>query len=343
SDPQAIDDASCGLGPYGWAPGFHPCRSISQGIARAGIIGRTKVLVADGLYDESVTMVNGISVLGGHQPDNWQPHVLTTNTVMQGAGAIGSHQFAVRANGISTATVFEGFVVRGPSNGSAGGNSYAMYVANANTSLAIRNNVIFAGRGGAGSPGPNGSNGVLGVNAGAYSAAAYDAFVTTGSVPCDVTNNRQLSNGGVRVAGTNDISGGRGGGNSCPVSATRTKLSAQNGLDGNSGGAGGGANGLRGLGGFDGTDSTSVSLGRLCILPTSPMEGDSGTAGAAGQHGAAGVGGGNGAGSVSGVHWARALATTGPAGGPGGGGGGGAPGGGARKATGASTRHNLGG
>jgi hypothetical protein len=332
SDPQAADNSGCGLGPVGWGTGFYPCSSITQGIARAGILGRTKVLVADGLYDESVAIVNGISVLGGHQPDTWQRHVTTTNTVIQGAGALGSHQFAVRATGVSAATVFEGFVVRGPSNGSLGGNSYAMYVANSNANLTIRNNVIFGGRGGPGSAGSTGSNGAPGVDGGGRAAnpTGYDAFITTGTEFCSASNNRQLSNGGFRAVGTDDISGGRGGGNSCPVSTSRQRLSAQNAFGGNAGaGTGGGANGSGGAGGFDGTDSTSVTTGRICFLPTSPMEGDSGSAGSAGSHGIAGIGGSNGTGSVSGGHWTGTPATGGVAGGNGGGGGGGGAGGGA--------------
>ena len=330
SDPQAIDDATCGLGPVGWGAGFHPCLSITQGIARAGALSRTKVLVADGIYDESVTMVNGISVLGGHQPDTWQRHVTTTNTVIQGSATIPAtaHRFAVRATNISSATVFEGFVIRGPVSGALGGNSYGIYVSTPSANLTIRQNVVFAGRAGPGSPGTNGTNGALGVNAGAYSAGAYDAFFTTGTGPCDATNNRQLSNGGIRLVGADDISGGRGGGNSCPVSTNRQRLSAQAALSGNAGGGPGGAGGSAGASGFDATDSTSAT-GRICILPTSPMDGDSGATGGAGTSGGFGPGGSNGTGSVAGGHWVGTPGTGGVGGGNGGGGGGGGAGGGA--------------
>lgn len=332
SDPLAIDDATCGLGPVGWGAGFHPCSSITQGIARAVAINRTKVIVADGIYDESVTMVSGISVLGGHQPDTWQRHVATSNTVIQGSATIPAtaHRFAVRASNISSVTLFEGFVIRGPVNGALGGNSYGIYVSTPSASLTIRENVIFAGRGGPGSAGTNGTNGALGVNAGAYSAGAYDAFFTTGTGPCDATNNRQLNNGGSRTVGADDISGGRGGGNSCPVSTNRQQLSAQPASSGNAGaGTSGGAGGSAGASGFDATDSTSVATGRICILPTSPMDGDSGTTGAAGASGGAGTGGSNGTGSVAGGHWVGTPGTGGVAGGNGGGGGGGGAGGGA--------------
>src|SRR6185503_12675664 len=86
-DPAAVDDASCGLGPVGSGPGNHPCRTIAQGITRAGQTGKTQLVVADGSYNEAVTLVNGISLFGGYRPDTWERHLATTNTVVQGVSS----------------------------------------------------------------------------------------------------------------------------------------------------------------------------------------------------------------------------------------------------------------
>lgn len=333
SDPQALDAATCGLGPAGSGAGRFPCLTIAHGLVRASAIGRTAVLVADGLYDEAVTLVDGISLLGGHRPDTWDRHVVTTNTIIQGAALLGIHRAAVSASGITSPTTFEGFVVRGPLNDTAGGNSYGIYVSSSTANLAIRHNVILAGRGGPGTAGaaaspvgaaaPGGDRG--------DNPTGYDAFTATGTGACNVSNNRLLLNGGSKTFGGDDVSGGRGGGTSCPTSTTRTQLSAGNGLAGQPGvGIGGGTNGSNGIGGSEGTDSFSVSLGELCFVPNSPasMDGGNGTAGGRGGDGSAAAGGVTDTGLVSLSHWIGAPGASGVSGSNGGGGGGGGAGGG---------------
>ena len=154
SDPTAVDDAACGLGPVGTGAGRYPCRTIGSGLARANATGQTQVLVADGVYNEAVTLVNGRSVLGGYRPDTWERHLSTTNTIIQGVSSFANHDRTVIAVGITSSTVFEGFVVRGALNAKAGGNSYAIYVSASNQNLVIRNNLIYGGRGARGRPAP---------------------------------------------------------------------------------------------------------------------------------------------------------------------------------------------
>ena len=74
----------------------------------------------------------GKSLLGGYRADTWERHLSTTSTVIQGAQATGqSRQHRDRDN-ITTATLFEGFVVRGSFNTKPGGNSYAVYISGSN-------------------------------------------------------------------------------------------------------------------------------------------------------------------------------------------------------------------
>src|SRR5690606_6644631 len=141
---------------------------------------------------------NGRSVLGGYRPDTWQRDVDSTSTYITGAATISgtNHDYTVRASGVSAATVFEGFVVVGSINTKTSGNSYAIYITSSTGSLAIQNNIIFAGRGGAGANGAVGANGLAGVDGTGRSAdpAAYDAKIATGS-PCDSANDRAYGNG----------------------------------------------------------------------------------------------------------------------------------------------------
>ncbi|MBM4398448.1 MAG: hypothetical protein FJ087_22505, partial [Deltaproteobacteria bacterium] len=82
SDPGAADDATCGLGPGGTGAGNHPCLTIAQGLARSVAAGRSKVLVADGLYVETVVMRNGKSLFGGYRADTWEAHPDSTMSII---------------------------------------------------------------------------------------------------------------------------------------------------------------------------------------------------------------------------------------------------------------------
>ncbi|HUS31328.1 MAG TPA: MopE-related protein, partial [Kofleriaceae bacterium] len=154
-DTNGADDANCGKGPFNTGSGNYPCLTIAQGIVRAGQLGRTTIRVANGIYDEAVTIPNGVAMLGGHRPDNWQRDVAGTGTMITGVGTIATttHDYTVRAVSITSATMFEGFLVIGSVNSKTGGNSYAIYVSGASSSLTLRSNIIFSGRGGPGSTG----------------------------------------------------------------------------------------------------------------------------------------------------------------------------------------------
>src|SRR4029450_2571730 len=100
----------------------------------------------------------------------------------------------------------------GAINGNIGGNSYAIYVSNANANLRITNNVIFAGRGGPGMAGSPGTDGSDGVDATAYSTA-LDSFTATGTGLCNTSNNRAASGGGsLTCLARENVGGGNGGG-----------------------------------------------------------------------------------------------------------------------------------
>jgi hypothetical protein len=226
-DPGAADDATCGLGPVGTVTGYYPCLTITHGLARAGTTNRHKVLVANGTYNEAVTLVDGKSVLGGYRPDNWVRDVASTDTVIDGVAFSGIHASTVIAANITTATTFEGFVVYGAANANATGNSYAIYVSASTSNLTIKNNTVFGGVGG---PGTNGGNGTDGANGNAGSGrntnlavadASYDAKnATAGSGECDPLNNRTPANGGQTTCGGGfTTNGGNGGGNQCAVSS----------------------------------------------------------------------------------------------------------------------------
>jgi hypothetical protein len=343
SDPDAVDDASCGtLSP---TLGGIPCRTIMHGIARAGPFASSHVRVADGLYNEAVTLSNGKSLLGGYDPITWQRHVATTNTIIAGASATGNHDRTVIANGITSPTLFEGFVVRGSVNSKTGGNSYALYVSGS-PALTISRNAIFGGTGGPGAPGGTGAFGAAGADGTGRSSnpAGYDAKEATGAGVCDASNNRSYSNGAFGSIGGDDVSGGNGGGNTCPPSSTFTQLSAGNGTGGSAGApALGGSAGTAGTGGVDFRYLLQLGAPVCQIAPSGTHVGGDGGAGGNGQHGNSALGATDADGSVVSGHWMGATGGPGQAGGNGGGGGGGGAGGGAYTVDASLGNHRLGG
>jgi len=153
SDPTAVNNTSCGLGPS--ATGGHPCKTIAYSFGRAAATGRPNLIIADGTYSEAVTLVNGVNLYGGYRADTWERHLVSTATVIDGISTSGNHDRTVIASGITSPTIFEGFVVRGSFNAKVSGNSYAIYVSGSSDNLTVRRNVIFAGRGGPGAGGPS--------------------------------------------------------------------------------------------------------------------------------------------------------------------------------------------
>ncbi len=348
NDPAAADDATCGLGPVATGVGNHPCRSISAGIQRAITTGRPRVSVANGTYGEDVALVSGTSVLGGYRSDTWVRDVANTTTIIQGRYVTGVHEYTVSAASITQPTVLEGFVIRGPFNGRAGGNSYAIYISSSNASLVVRGNQIFAGRGGPGSVGVPGGNGTSGTNGNPYVPSLYDAFVTTpAGGGCNASNNRAASGGGVRNCGFNAdvVSGGDGGGNTCtPVRSTQTSASGSPATAGQPAESGGGTGGVAGQAGYD----ASLS-GGSCLVPVNmsggllPQSGFGGASGSSGSSAAGVAGCSSFQGIVIGGHWRGGAGLGGQIAGNGGGGGGGGAGGGASGTTSQLGGHGGGG
>lgn len=344
SDADAADDASCGIGPAVTGAGRYPCASISQGISRAQALGRSRVLVANGGYDESITLVDGISLLGGFRPETWERSISGTQTNVRG-NSTDTHKYTLRAHAITSETLVEGFLFFGQTNTSPSGNTYTLWITNSNDQLTIRHNQIFGGTGGPGARGSSGSNGNAGGAGGGRpnnnptAFPSYDSIApTSGGSNCSGT--RALQNGGTNTCGGVNVNGGDGGGNSCrPVRNNRANSSGRpgaSGLPASTGGSGG-------LGGLDGEyDTISGSL--VCRVSSEPSVGGLGDDGANGTNGAAGAAcTASGGGSIVGGHWRGATGAVGASGGYGSGGGGGGGGGGGRCGiSGCGNRDNLG-
>src|SRR5204863_289130 len=82
---------TAGLGATGTGAGNYPCKSIGVGLTRATATGRVQILVADGTYNEGVTLVAGKQLRGGYRADTWERHLTTTSTVISGSTQSGNN------------------------------------------------------------------------------------------------------------------------------------------------------------------------------------------------------------------------------------------------------------
>ena len=234
SDTAANNQQGCGNGPVGTVAGAYPCKTITFGLSEAVRLGKSKVLVADGLYTEAITLVGGKQLLGGHRADTWERNVSATNTTIRGPASVSGHAKTIVADGIDTATVFEGFIVYGGSAFSSSGNTYAFWIRNSTSALSIRNNLVFGGDGGDGNDGSAGSLGVDGGNGqpGERSilTTTHNSCSSATNVPGNVPNCFNASGtlvatscgtGGTNTCGGSSVAGGAGRGAVCPVNNTQ--------------------------------------------------------------------------------------------------------------------------
>jgi len=325
TDPTATTAAGCGHGPVGTGSGNVPCRTVKAGLDEAVAAGRSKVLVADGLYEEAVTLRDGVSLLGGYRADTWERHLSSTLATLRAPVGAGSVKTVV-ATGLTKTTVLEGFVIQGQSAFTAGASSYAVWIADTGAALTVRSNLVQGGAGAAATPasgGDDGTDGVIGqpgqatITTTVSSKSACDALAETPG------NQGTWGDGGSRTCAGDDVGGGTGGGAECPSNNTRQP----SGVAGQPAASGPGVAGTAGGGGYD---RVSVDCGTFGTAGES-AEGLGGGNGGRGQDGAAGVGCpvGSSGGSVAANAWTGSAGTAGAGGSHGGGGGGGGAGGGA--------------
>ena len=306
-----LDTTSCGA----WDA---PCATIGYGISRATWTGRVRVRVSAGLYRENISLVSGISVLGGHSHLNWVRNRAVYGTTIRGldaavTGAGANDRIVVTAVGITTATELSGFMITGV-NAGPGGNAIGIYVRDSNNNLLIQDNDIAAGAAGngttgaAGTPGASGASGSAGVGPVRRTCgSASTAGAAAGTLTC----------------GTTVTSGGHGGDATNPTTTTTTPTRSGSGANGSttSGGTGG-------AGGYHMIGTRPPGGGYSCVIVGSPIEGGVGQIGTSGTDGAGGAGATDVDGLISANHWrgrAGAVGVSGTYGG--GGGGGGSPGG----------------
>lgn len=301
--PEGTDLEGCGTDT-----GTDACRTITYGISEADRLGKSSVLVANGLYNEAVTVHPGINLLGGYNSLTWSRDVENTLTVISGSSDLGGHLYTIKADGISQPTTISGFIIQGATNFNSSGNSYVVYINNSDGNLAIVDNSIYAAKAGdgaqgaLGSDGQDGSPGGVGANTVESNSYSYNFNVAGG------------------LGGAGVVSGGDGGGVHGQVSNNDQQESGETGSPSSE--DMGGASGDGGYNRYTDNCGTFYTGGYSA-------QGEAGADGLPGSDGAGGTGGTDPAGTVVSSHWYGADGSPGANGNNGSGGGGGGSGGGA--------------
>ena len=291
-----------------------PVATINAAIAKAEAAGKTHVYVSNGTYQGRVTLANGISIYGGYaQATGWKRAAGNTTTIVSNTEASG-RMSAVEGVNVIAATTIDRVTIQSGAAITPGASSYAVYCARC-TALTLKNSILLAGRGAAGSPGANGSPGLSGANGTAGGFGMCDAAPAGSGGP-----------GGVRVCNGVDVGGGPGGPGG-PQGANAGVIGTTGRNGGGPGGPGGpggdpGGGGIRGQNGAAVGVGTPGSGGMFGMLLAGYWLGMAGGNGVVGFHGRGGGGGGGGGGQ-------GCLLCVGGAGNGGGGGGSGGCGGGA--------------
>ena len=320
-----------------------PVKTISMGLQRAQEKGKGHVYVAEGFYQETVALRDGIQVFGGFISDFSVRDVslYTSSLESDPLLAPGEIQATVRAVSVGTTkSSFEGFTVVGPYVAEPGRSSYVIHLHDCGNLLYIRDNVLFAGDGADGEVGEDGNDGQDG-QPGQPGKPAFDL----GAENCIPNTFNTGGKGAPMTCGNSNVAGGTGGnaicpdfnewgpGSECPLQENQTPTTVEFGSAGSPPGQGG-------LGGEAGRDAMQTSQfdGKVCgfdpvncsycHLSIWGTDGQSGKSGQAGFHGTAGPGCSQVDGQIVDGEWlslsgaAGAVGQSGTGGGGGGGGGG---------------------
>ncbi|MBI5512254.1 MAG: hypothetical protein HY909_00710, partial [Deltaproteobacteria bacterium] len=284
-----------------------PKRTLAAAVATAAT-GMRDVYADRGTYNESLTLVSGVSVYGGFNagtPRAGAPRGSWGRAPGEQSSLNGG-TVAVRATGLAAPTTLAAFSITaaagGTAPGGAGEASIGLRVVDSAGFLTVRDCAVVAGRGGNGAPGVAGGDGAVGGNGG--SGGIGGSSTATGG--CALVS---MPLPGTPGASSCMASGGAGG----------TAIVGMSGGGSGTGGSGTSA----GTGGTGGSAVASPSCNATSLAGPGMM-GGAGGSGMDGVHGAAG----NGAGTVVGGAWVASPGAPGSAGVAGSGGGGGGAGGG---------------
>lgn len=133
-----------------------PVKTVARGLTLAAAQGKTALYLAKGTYNESVTLISGISLYGGYDAAaGWQRQLTHVTTLAGGPTAL-------TAQGINKETHVELLNIQAASGAVTGGSSYGVFVTSSPGPLYFYRDQISAGDGANGAAGGSGANGAAG-------------------------------------------------------------------------------------------------------------------------------------------------------------------------------------
>ncbi len=283
----------------------NPVQTITQGLVLAQTLVVDTVKVTAGTYNEVVSLVEGINLVGGLATGTWtdQPGIYSLIT---------GDPRPVRAQAINAVTTISGFEIVATDAIGPGEASVAVTVVNSDNSLIFVDCRITAGNGSNGSSGSNGPGGSPGGPGQAGQPGdCNQTFVNPGGL-----GGSGINPGGSGGAGGNQFGNGNNGGAGTNGQGPASGLGGSGGLTDNPGHPGSnGTNGATGAEGIGGTTAATAGsiVGDQWIAST-------GGGGSDGNHGSGG-GGGGGGGGQEGTFIVEGVGNSGGGGGAGGSGG----------------------
>jgi hypothetical protein len=203
---QAGNDASAGSDPSA------PLRSIAHAMQVGAALGRT-VLVARGIYSENVTLVDGVTLVGGYSPDFRVHDPALYPVMLEGAGSDPGAP-ALRCDHTQKATYVAGLTVAASDAVGAGQGSTAVWLSGCTNQLELDEVTVLSGRGANGTHGADSSDRLP--QGGPASLAALNgvdgAPGAAGGQGCSLV---AAGSGGAKQCSMHDVGGGSGGAAQC--------------------------------------------------------------------------------------------------------------------------------
>ncbi|MGM0556168.1 MAG: hypothetical protein ACQEVA_07300 [Myxococcota bacterium] len=266
-----------------------PLLTIAEALSTAtSTSGLDHIYVSRGLYEEQVTLANGVSIYGGYAADQGWTRRNTFVTKIYNDGTAGQPPVAVKGSGLSNTTTVDLLTIESGSASGDGVSSYGLHCTDC-SKLVVSNSNVVAGNGSAGTDGSNGESGLSAFGRG-YSGGGG------GSGSCDGSGWGSGGSGGNSGCGRGGGSGGRGG-----SKGDNDGYNGSNGIYSSPGGSGGGGgdpggDGGNGASGTNGSSGSNGSGGSSTTIVNGFWQANDGVDGSNGTHGNGGSGGGGGGG-----------------------------------------------
>jgi hypothetical protein len=189
-----------------------PLRSIARGMQIGAALGRS-VLVARGIYSENVTLVDGVTLVGGYSPDFRQHDPALYPVMLESTGSDPGAP-VLRCQSSQRPTYVSGLTIAASDAVVAGQGSTAVWLAGCDSQLELDDVTVLAGRGANGAHGADSSDRLtqsglasLADLAGVAGQPGADGGQDCATVPA--------GSGGAKQCGRLDVAGGDGGAAQC--------------------------------------------------------------------------------------------------------------------------------